>query len=292
MPGTSTPRCSSGVKWPAEGADGGERQQRQADEHVGAVQPGQPVEDRALRVVLRREADVDVLVDLDEQERRAEQEGGEDARPAGRSGCRAWPLERPVHVSDDESRIAVLTPAISFGRSVAFRRPLRAPHDPDEEVGREEGPEDHHLADDEQQHARAAAARPAKSGWPRAARGAPRGRRAAMRGGFHRRPPRPRARTRSRTRCARPACWSRPAIRSTSLSAIHSELPAGSVEIDDLGDVEVLHRVHGRPCRGRGRRSSRRRRSRPRAGTPAAAAAAPGPARRRRRGRRPAGRPR
>ena len=31
-------------------------------------------------------------------------------------------------------------------------RPVGALHDPDEEVGREEGPEDHHLGDDEKQH--------------------------------------------------------------------------------------------------------------------------------------------
>jgi hypothetical protein len=62
---------------------------------VRAVQAGEPVEDRALRAVLRREADVDVLVDLDEQERRAEQERRQDARlereaiaPLGAAGCR------------------------------------------------------------------------------------------------------------------------------------------------------------------------------------------------------------
>ena len=122
-------------------------QQREADEDVGAVQAGQAVEDRALRVVLRREADVDVLVDLDEQERRAEQEGGEHARPAApkRLSCLAR-LSAQCSVNDEDSRIAVLTPAISFGSSVALGRPLRAPHDPDEEVGREEGPEDHDLA--------------------------------------------------------------------------------------------------------------------------------------------------
>ena len=38
---------------PAEGADRREQQQGQADEDVGTVQPGQPVEDRALRVLAR-----------------------------------------------------------------------------------------------------------------------------------------------------------------------------------------------------------------------------------------------
>ena len=57
------------------------------------------------------------------------------------------------------------------------------------------------------------------------------------------------------TRCARPACSSRSRTRSTSLSATHCERPSGSVEIDDLGDVEVLRRRSSPPCRGRGRRS-------------------------------------
>ena len=54
-----------------------------------AVQAGERVEDRLLGVVLRGEAEVRVLVDLDEQERAAEQERRQDARPSGRSGCRA-----------------------------------------------------------------------------------------------------------------------------------------------------------------------------------------------------------
>src|SRR5207245_4732719 len=48
----------------AERADRHEQQQHQPDEHVRSVQPRQRVEDRLLRVVLGREADVGVLVDL------------------------------------------------------------------------------------------------------------------------------------------------------------------------------------------------------------------------------------
>src|SRR3712207_575101 len=65
-----------GREVPAERPDRREDEQRQPDRHVRAVQAGQPVEDRALRERLRRDAlarQVDVLVDLDEEERRAEQ---------------------------------------------------------------------------------------------------------------------------------------------------------------------------------------------------------------------------
>src|SRR5262245_54258472 len=47
----------------------------QADEHVRAVEAGQAVEDRPEDPVLRREPDVGVLVDLDDQERRPEHHG-------------------------------------------------------------------------------------------------------------------------------------------------------------------------------------------------------------------------
>ena len=64
---------------------------------VRAVQPGQAVEDRALRVVGGREPDVDVLVDLDEQEGRAEQEGREDPGLQAEAVALLGRLERPVH---------------------------------------------------------------------------------------------------------------------------------------------------------------------------------------------------
>src|SRR3954453_10670404 len=66
---------------PAERADRRERQQREADEHVRAVQAGEPVEDRALRVVVRREADVHVLVDLHREEGGAQKQRRGEAGP-------------------------------------------------------------------------------------------------------------------------------------------------------------------------------------------------------------------
>src|SRR5262249_27470333 len=55
-----------GREVPAERPDHDRQQQAQANEDVRAVQAGQPVEDRGLGRIRRREADVDVLVDLDE----------------------------------------------------------------------------------------------------------------------------------------------------------------------------------------------------------------------------------
>ena len=47
----------------------------------------------------------------------------------------------------------MLTPGDQLRQLGALGGPLGAAHDPDEEVGGEEGPEDHHLGDDEKQHA-------------------------------------------------------------------------------------------------------------------------------------------
>src|SRR5665811_514062 len=58
----------------AEGADRGEAEQGEADEDVGAVQAGEAEEDRAEGEVAGAEADVRVLVDLDEEEGRTEQQ--------------------------------------------------------------------------------------------------------------------------------------------------------------------------------------------------------------------------
>ena len=57
-----------------------------------------------------------------------------------------WACSAQCSVNEDETRIAVLTPAISFGSSVPSAGHSAPVHDPDEEVGREEGPEDHDLA--------------------------------------------------------------------------------------------------------------------------------------------------
>ena len=112
------PRWSSAREVAAERPDRDEQQQRQADEDVRAVQAGEAVEDRALRMVLRREAEVDVLVDLDEQERAAEQERGEDAGLEPAPVALLCACSAQCSVNEDEIRIAVLTPAISFGSSV------------------------------------------------------------------------------------------------------------------------------------------------------------------------------
>jgi len=78
IPGTSTPRWSSpGAKWPRKSADRRETEQQQPDKDVGSVQAGEAVEDRAEGEVTGAEADVDVLVDLDEGR----------SRPASRSAA-------------------------------------------------------------------------------------------------------------------------------------------------------------------------------------------------------------
>ena len=145
-------------------------------------------------------------------------------------------------VNDDESRIAVLTPAISFGSSVPSAGQCVAVHDPDEEVGREEGPEDHDLGDDEKQH-------PEQLGLD--ARGAVGLRRPVVvvvvdvrvgdRGGFHQA-----AASSLATRCARPACRCLARCCSTRPSATHCGAVLGQRRDHDLGDVEVLQGVHRR----------------------------------------------
>ena len=157
-------------------------------------------------------------------------------------------------VIDEESRIAVLMPAISFGSSVPSRGPRGALHDPDEEVGREEGPEDHHLGDDEKQH-------PEELGLdPRGAVGL---RRPVVlvvlvavgasgdRAGFHQ--------AAASVASARRGSTGLPVALAHALDAAcraHPlELVARQRRDHDLGDVEVLRRRSWPPCRGRGRRS-------------------------------------
>ena len=105
-----------------------DQQQREADEDVRSVQTGERVEDRALRMVLRGEADVRVLVDLDEQECGAEQERHQHARLQAETVALADGGLRPMH------------------------RERGRHEDSDEEVGGEESPEDHDLGYDEEQH--------------------------------------------------------------------------------------------------------------------------------------------
>src|SRR5205809_2167658 len=63
----------------AEGADRGEGEQAEPDEDVGAVEAGEAVEDRAEAEIAGAEAEVDVLVELDEEEGGAEHPGEDQA---------------------------------------------------------------------------------------------------------------------------------------------------------------------------------------------------------------------
>src|SRR4051795_7707219 len=63
-----------GGEVPLERPRGDHREKREPDEDVRAVEAGEPIEDRHLRGVVGRDPEVDVLVDLDEEEGRAEQE--------------------------------------------------------------------------------------------------------------------------------------------------------------------------------------------------------------------------
>ena len=67
-------------------------------------------------------------------------------------------------VTDEESRIAVLTPATASGSDRSGRRPRIVRDDADEEVRGEERTEDHHLGDDEKQHPEGRRIRPATNG--------------------------------------------------------------------------------------------------------------------------------
>jgi len=84
-------------------------------------------------------------------------------------------------VSEEDSRISVLTPGHRLGHGGAVRGPGVVGDDPDEEVGGEERAEDHHLGHDEKEHPERRRVY---------TRGAVRGRRSVVlavgdRGGFH-----------------------------------------------------------------------------------------------------------
>lgn len=102
---------------PPPGPDVRERQQQQADEDVRSVEAGEAEEDRAERSVTRREADVDVLVDLDEQEGRTEQPGESQAELESAVVVVLDRFERVLTVNEEETRTAVLMPAMSTGSS-------------------------------------------------------------------------------------------------------------------------------------------------------------------------------
>ena len=115
---------------PSERADRDDQQQAQPDEHVAAVQAGERVEDRRLGGVVGGEADVDVLVDLDRQERQAEQERRQhsglqpeavavldrDERPVDRQ--RRGQQDRGVDAGD---RLGELVPAAGHGLWLTIR---------------------------------------------------------------------------------------------------------------------------------------------------------------------------
>src|SRR5919109_4327818 len=148
--------------------------------------------------------------------------GGEAPRLQPEPVARFGRLERPVHRQRRRQQDRRVDERDELRQLGPVRRPGGPSNDPDEEVGREEGPEDHHLADDEKQHAEQLRVHPRRAvgGWRvsgvnRVLGGA---------GCFHH------ALTGVASMCSTgrlvAAC-----TRSTSFDAIQRELPSGSVEI-------------------------------------------------------------
>src|SRR5437773_894112 len=134
----------------AIGPDGRRQEQRQADEDVRSVQSGQAVEDRPERVRVKREAEARVLADLRQQERQPEQEGERQAGLQAGAVAALDRLQRPVHRearADEDDRV---DPRHEDGKLVPRGRPRLAVRHTDEEVGREERAEEHHLGGDEE----------------------------------------------------------------------------------------------------------------------------------------------
>ena len=274
---------AAGAEVAAPGADVGEAEQQQADEDVRSVQAGEAVEDRAEGAVAGAEADVDVLVDLHEEERRAEQPGDRQAQPSSRCGC---PCGRPRapsgSLNEEVIRIAVLTPATSVGSSNAVGRPAagRVGDLAEEEVGGEEGPEQHRLGDDEEQDAERLAVDPrrlVRLGRAVVSRGrvrTPSGDRC----GLHQDalPPRPRPRRRPACGDRAPAADSKCSTGSSVISLTRSmqavgeplRVAAGEGRDEDVVDAVVLDRVLGPRRRAPGRPSAARSRRPPRGRAP------------------------
>src|SRR5215203_3946521 len=136
----------------AEGTDRREREQHQTGEDVGSVEAGEAVEDRAEPEVPGAEAEVDVLVELDEEEGRTEEPGRDQAQLHAGAVAVADRLEgvmdreargdedHGVHPGDRNRQLEGL-----------WRPARRVDDDPEEEVGGEEGTEQHHLGNDEEQ---------------------------------------------------------------------------------------------------------------------------------------------
>src|SRR6187549_3719523 len=136
----------------AEGADRREGEQSEADEDVGAVQAGEAVEDRAEAEVAGAEADVDVLVELDEEEGGAQQPGEDEAQFEAGMVALADRLQRVVDREAGGDQDRGVDAGHGLGQLEALRRPARRVDDhAQEEVGGEEGAEQHHLRDDEEQ---------------------------------------------------------------------------------------------------------------------------------------------
>src|SRR5215203_2145206 len=138
----------------AEGTDRREGEQHQADEDVGAVEAGEAVEDRAEAEVAGAEAEVHVLVDLDEEEGGAEEPGRNQAEFEAGAVAAADRLQRVVDGEARGDHDRGVHPRHRDRQLVGVRRPARrVDDDPEEEVGGEEGPEKHHLGDDEKEDA-------------------------------------------------------------------------------------------------------------------------------------------
>src|SRR6476659_5334290 len=140
-----------GPEMAAEGADRGEAEQHQADEDVGAVQSREAVEDRAEGQVPGAEADVRVLVDLDEEEGRAEHPGQHEAEFEAFAVALADRLQGVVDREARGDEDAGVDEGDVHRQFVGIRRPVgRADDDAEEEVGGEESAEEHDLGDDEE----------------------------------------------------------------------------------------------------------------------------------------------
>src|SRR6476619_3234717 len=138
-----------------EGSHRRDREERETDEDVGAVQARQPEEDRSKRAVARVEPDVRVLDHLREEERAAEEDGKHE--PCAKA-VPVVALDRLCRPVDCEARRHEnrRVDACDEDWEVVRRRGPRGRRvrvdDPHEEVDREERAEEHRLGGDEEEH--------------------------------------------------------------------------------------------------------------------------------------------
>ena len=118
-----------------------------------AVQAGEAVEDRGLRV-LADGAKPTWTYSLIWTVRKVapEQEGGQQADPQRGPVLALRALERPVHRHRRREQDRRVDAGDGDRQVHPLGRPWVVRHDPDEEVGREERSEEHDLGDDEKQH--------------------------------------------------------------------------------------------------------------------------------------------